>query len=42
MTGYAKSAAENGESAANGYPKLTKPVQFDELTRVVRRALSRN
>ncbi|MGP6087682.1 ATP-binding protein [Antarctobacter jejuensis] len=39
MTGYAKSAVENGHSKSNGFTKLTKPVQLNELTRVVNRTL---
>lgn len=39
MTGYAKSAVENGRRKSNGYVKLTKPVQLNELVRVVSRVL---
>lgn len=40
MTGYAKSAVENGKVKTNGFIKLTKPVQLNELKRVVSRALA--
>ena len=40
MTGYAKSAVENGHEKSNGFTKLTKPIQINELTRVVARVLA--
>lgn len=40
MSGYAKSAIENGNGATKGIPKLTKPVRMAELGAVMNRVLN--
>ncbi|NNE79424.1 MAG: response regulator [Silicimonas sp.] len=40
MTGYAKSAAENGNGDCHSFTKLMKPVQINDLKRAVARVLS--